>query len=546
VIARHEVTNNEWNKVIGMASELGASGYDLVAAQRPMPVQGFTGSSDISSYDEYWKLKPLANVSWYDALKWCNLKSQVNGLKPVYKNGTEIYKSGMIVPTVDISANGYRIPTESEWEWAARGALNSQNRTYSGSNSIDAVAWYQGNSGNGTQIVGIKSPNELGIYDFSGNVKEWCFDTSNATLSYAKGGSWRSNSTLTALAYRGDRVERANTSDDLGFRVLLNTGMVFVAGGKLPKGSPLAGVQVNDFQISKNEVTISQFKEVFGNATNYSFSSNNSSAFASHGNATNTPAVKLNWYDAIKWCNALSEMEGLTPVYKINNAPYRSGNSTIPLIDPKADGYRLPTEAEWEWAARGGIFSTNTTFSGNNSFSAVAWTKENSSNSTQQVGQKQANVLGIFDMSGNALEWCWDRVSASPLQMRLKGGSFIGTNATATVAYRYALPATTAMANTGLRVARRNVLDFVLFEDIQPAIIGKLYEGYTIGAIGGGAQYSWSVIGKLPPGIRMVSSSNFASLIGTPTTAGSFVFSLKLTSGAESKIIGLEFEVQAP
>jgi hypothetical protein len=103
-----------------------------------------------------------------------------------------------------------------------------------------------------------------------------------------------------------------------------------------------------------------------------------------------------------------------------------------------------------------------------------------------------------------------------------------------------------------LRLARRNVLDFVFFEDLQPAKVGQLYEGYTIGAIGGGGIYSWSVInGALPTGMSLISSSSFATIIGTPAKENNnypamYPFTLKLTSGTESKLVDFEFEVELP
>ena len=118
-------------------------------------------------------------------------------------------------------------------------------------------------------------------------------------------------------------------------------------------------------------------------------------------------------------------MEGLTPCYSISGIPSTDwatfAYSSIPTSSDStwdavtcnfnANGYRLPTEAEWEYLARGGndgIPSTQTTYSGNSSIDSVAWYTSNSSNKTHEVKKKTANSLGIYDMSGNVYEWCWD------------------------------------------------------------------------------------------------------------------------------------------
>jgi formylglycine-generating enzyme required for sulfatase activity len=131
--------------------------------------------------------QPVTNVSWHQALKWCNARSEQEGLAPVYKLGAGVYRFGSSVPTIDPTANGYRLPIEKEWEFTARGGVKTNGYEYSGSNDIDAVAWYDTNIG--TRDVATKQPNELGLSDMSGNVWEWCFDASGSDR-VGRGGSW--------------------------------------------------------------------------------------------------------------------------------------------------------------------------------------------------------------------------------------------------------------------------------------------------------------------------------------------------------------------
>ena len=164
--------------------------------------------------------RPVENISWWNALEFCNKLSEKHGLKPVYdlsERAKGILKINQLngkseYPNIaDFrKTEGFRLPTEVEWEWFARGGeVAMQDGTfdydYSGSKNLDEVAWHHGNSGEQTHDVGTKKPNQLGLYDCSGNIYEWCYDTgSNGYISektpyiydeteesrVLKGGSW--------------------------------------------------------------------------------------------------------------------------------------------------------------------------------------------------------------------------------------------------------------------------------------------------------------------------------------------------------------------
>ena len=160
---------------------------------------------------------PVGSVNWHQALKWCNARSEKDGFPPVYKNGVEIYRSGTSLPTVDTTANGYRIPSEKEWEFAARGGVKTNGYEYSGSDDIESVAWYASNSNGVTKEVATKQANELGLFDMSGNVWEWCFDPLGSNGVF-RGGSRGNASSICRVWNRGVNV-RTTSGPDLGFRV---------------------------------------------------------------------------------------------------------------------------------------------------------------------------------------------------------------------------------------------------------------------------------------------------------------------------------------
>jgi formylglycine-generating enzyme required for sulfatase activity len=167
---------------------------------------------------------PVTHVNWYDVVKWCNARSEKEGKTPVYTVNGAIYKIGQVTPTEVASANGYRLPSEKEWEFAARGGTQTQGYTYSGSNDLNAVGWYGGNSGNAVKEVGKKLANELGIYDMSGNLWEWSgswYPGYEGSIRVIRGGYWLSYAEFCSVAYRLSYDPEYR--DPIGFRVALSS-----------------------------------------------------------------------------------------------------------------------------------------------------------------------------------------------------------------------------------------------------------------------------------------------------------------------------------
>jgi len=260
--------------------------------------------------------------------------------------------------------------------------------------------------------------------------------------------------------------------------------MISIPGGSFRMGSPRGSGYMNErpdhqvtlptFLLGKYEVTQGQYFEITG--------AQPSSCWTNPENPeqdgwTTLPVETVNWYEALIFCNKLSVKEDLNPVYRVNGSVNPDDWGDVPTVEADtpwdvawisdANGYRLPTEAEWEYAARGGIYSKNYRYAGSNNPDHVLWYYENSKIMSHEVGAKAPNELDLYDMSGNVMEWCWDWQGAytanakenptgpsSGLDKVVRGGGWSYALAYALVVYRHYNQPHYRGVNLGFRVAR--------------------------------------------------------------------------------------------
>lgn len=426
-IMQTEVTQGLWEAVMG--EDIYVAQTKMVNAPKPAYVGG-----------DY----PMYYVRMNDALEFIDKLNAMTGMH-------------------------FRLPTEAEWEYAARGGNKSKGYLYVGSNNADDVGWYTGRGG--LHRVAQLKPNELGIYDMSGNVGEMCLDygtygetykagdvvnpRGNIRVSgnrYWRGGCYTHSKDSMRVSQRSSYTPswggtwlglRLVLAEDNDFRTIRVGNsyfdMSFVKGGTFMMGSdapnaeadeqPVHKVSLSDYYIGQTEVTQHLWQAVMGSGNNPS---------ATKGN--NLPVTNITWNEAQQFVERLSEMTGMY--------------------------FRLPTEAEWEYAARGGQRSKGYTYAGSNDIAEVGWYNGNSSSKTHAVGQKQPNELGIYDMTGNVWEYCsdWHMPYAAQAQTNptgaatgekhvLRGGCYHydSKNCTNTNRHSYYTP-DKGGASTGLRI----------------------------------------------------------------------------------------------
>ena len=434
--------------------------FDMIAVEGGSFSMGATSEQVADANNNEYPAHPVTLSSFYIGKTEVTqaLWEAVMGSNPSYNKGAELPVEQVswddcqtfISKLNQLTGQTFSLPTEAQWEFAARGGNLSQGYKFSGSDTLTQVGWYSDNvEGDNDPYfgrphpVGTKQANELGIYDMSGNVSEWCSDIFSDTY-YSKSEYWnptgpsegdarvvRDGSYWNFAEYC--RVSRrsggtpSNSTSILGLRLCLspsenavitqqqadangdgvanlsdvthiinyilnytpytyqtfsvngvNFKMAEVKGGTFFMGSPSGGwsnerpvhqVTLDSYLIGQTEVTQALWQAVMG--------SNPSSS-----KGYNLPVENVSWNDCQTFIAKLNQCTG--------------------------KNFRLPTEAEWEFAARGGNNSNGYAYSGSDNIDEVAWYNENSGGAYHPVGSKAPNELGLYDMSGNADEWCSD------------------------------------------------------------------------------------------------------------------------------------------
>jgi formylglycine-generating enzyme required for sulfatase activity len=571
LLARHETTVGEFARFVK------ATGYKTVAELDA----GFRGNrgylKDGQLFYASWREHgfkqdpdhPVLLIAWEDAIVYCNWLSRELQLPIAYdeKTGQLLTPEGR--PTGDVrQVRGVRLPTEAEWEFAARERGrrvrfgNGQNIARSEEMNFDAAGTgkmipklrmrgdnlypynEKGVNRGGTTPVSSLRPNALGLYHMSGNAWEWCTDTGGTDYPAekqvnpcAQGGSshiirggmydtdatacrasarldWHPKAWCTGSGFRvaltvdppesiGPGPETVGLSEETGEAAVTTSeksarlvyveagsflmGDVFGDGRKWLAETPVHEVEVGSFWIGRHEVTVREFRE-FIEATGYRTSAEKGEGPYSQTpeethwlllpfkQSDDEPVLQMSWNDAANYCNWLSRKAGLPVAYDERTWVLLDGRGQPTGDVRQVRGYRLPTEAEWEFAARergrkvrfgnGQDVARTSEINFDASSDRYPYAEKglNRQRSTP-VNAFKPNALGLYDMSGNAWEWCTDCAGDYPAERRLnpcipgdeprilRGGSMGGDANSVRVFSRACFGRADHCGNSGFRIA---------------------------------------------------------------------------------------------
>jgi formylglycine-generating enzyme len=270
-------------------------------------------------------------------------------------------------------------------------------------------------------------------------VISWPVTTTNWVLQGTPGlspAAWSTNLPAPVVVNGQNSVTNPTSGTQQLYRLMLAIppGMALIPAGSFTMGDTLDGesdaipinIYVSAFYMDTNLVSYSQWQSVYQYATSQGYGFD----YAGSGKAANNPVQTVDWYDVVKWSNARSQQAGLTPVYYTDaglTQVYMTGDTDTVYVNWGATGYRLPTEAEWEKAARGGLSGQRFPWGDTISESQANYYGDTEDFSydlgpdgynaafdtggfpyTSPVGYFAANGYGLYDMAGNVFEWCWD------------------------------------------------------------------------------------------------------------------------------------------
>ncbi len=436
---------------------------------------------------------PVQSVTWHEAILFANLMSLQNGYEPCYfiDSSYQTPVNGMNYQTDDIywdfDAEGYRLPTEAEWELAARagtiGPFSFDEPDYDETTcdscdegilpKLAQYAIYCGNvpiaSGSLTAPVGSLRPNRNRLYDIYGNVWEWCWDwygdypsgsvtdpigPESGTMRVMRGGAWNESAKGCRSATRGhwfpDRslpiwgIRLVRTVHDIPNPTPTPTPLMMqfaaISSGEYTRGSPenepcrdigTHGETQHHVTLTRNflMMTTTVTRHMWADLKTVQPDLPDDPSKPDASPSMDHPVQNITWFEAVLFANLKSLADGLDRCYYADAAftiPIDAGNYLTSDIHCYfgANGYRLPTEAEWEYAARAGTtgpFSFNEPFYDSWTCAAESCIKNTLPNMEQHavfcanygwspaaVGSKMPNPWGLYDMHGHVWEWCWD------------------------------------------------------------------------------------------------------------------------------------------